>query len=432
MSAGHTVGHALADLHCILWLHLSIARLRALMRAAGQPAFEPAAQQHASAAMPLENGHINNHSMHDAAWQRPIEPAEALKGSAKRKRAPEEGVLEAQAKRSRYIADISLNGQPHDRQQPSPASEQGTKSSPSEESTRSLEWRCQRSCQVSIANVACASACLTVAPDAQAPGPSASAGHHQSGAGGGLAEGTNTGQELPQLTVTLQWSSEDHRAAQMSWQSESGAQHSSGIAAAVPMLSRPRCQVRTEPELPWSACQELAAMAGASRPPNGSSCKPQSARQACHVHSLQQHRAPEPSLVSYPPLHIDVAPGPVLQQFARLALQGPEPSLHAQMPGRRSSSWMRSPSAPHPWQSWVGRWPLLPCWAWSCCQKRWPCRLSAPHTSTCSHARWAGLESEPFKRTTSDLQDQMTPLSTCWRCTCQALAMHMMAHSSHI
>ena len=260
----------MADLQCILRLHLSIARFRALMRAARQPASKPAAHQHASSAMPLENGHSSDHNTHDAAWQQHNEPAEALKGSAKRKRTPEEGVIEAQAKRSRHVADISLNGQPHDRQQQFPASEQGTESNRSEESTGSLEWRCQRSCQVSIASVACASACLQVAPDAQAPSPSASAGHHQSGSGGGLlaGEGTTIGQELPQLTVTLQWSCEDRKAAQTSLQSGSDAQHLRGPTAAVSTLSRPRCRVRTEPELPWSACQELAAMAGAPRSPS--------------------------------------------------------------------------------------------------------------------------------------------------------------------
>lgn len=269
MSAGHTVGHALADLHCILRLHVSIARLQALMQAAGQPASEPAAHQHASSAMLLENGHSNNHNTHVAAWQQPSEPAEALKGSAKRKRAPEEGVIEAQAKRSRHVADISLNGQPHDRQQQPPALEQGIESSPSEESTGSLQWRCQRSCRVSIASVACASACLQVAPDAQAPSPSASTGHHQSDSVGGLraGEGTTTGQELPGLTVTMQWSCEAHGAAHTSLQSGSDAQHLRGPAAAVSILSRPRCRVRTEPELSWSACQELAAMAGAPRSP---------------------------------------------------------------------------------------------------------------------------------------------------------------------
>ena len=262
------------------------------MRAAGQPASEPAAHQHASPATPLENGHSNSHkNTHDAAWQQHSEPAEALKGSVKRKRAPEEGVIEAQPKRSRHVADISLNGQPHDRQHQSPASEQSTESRPSEESASSLEWRCQRSCRVSIASVACASACLQVAPDARAPSPPASAGHHQGGSGGGLlAEGTGTaGQGLPQLMVTLQWSCEDHGAAQTSLQSGSDAQHMHGTAAARSALSWPRCRVRTEPELPWSACQELAAMAGAPRPPHRSSCEPHSARQACHVHSVPQH-----------------------------------------------------------------------------------------------------------------------------------------------
>ena len=264
ISAGHTVGHAFADLHCILQLHLSIARFQAVMRAARQPVSKPAAHQHASSAMPLENGNIHHRNQDNAGWQQPSEPAEAPKGATKRKRAPDEGVIEAQAKRSRHAADMSLNGQPHDRQQQSSASEQGSKSKPLGEGTGRLEWRCQHSCRISIASVACASACLQVAPDAQAIRPFASVGHPQGDLGAGLlAEGTSTQQGLPQLTVALQWSRKDCRAAWMSSQSRPGAQHISGTAAAASASNQPRCQIKTEPELPQTACKELAAMAGA-------------------------------------------------------------------------------------------------------------------------------------------------------------------------
>ena len=255
------------------------------MRAAGQPASESAAHQHASSAIPLENGHINHHNANHAAWQEPSEPAEALKGSAKRKRAPEEDLIEAQAKRSKHIADVSLNGQPHDREQQSSAPKQDTGSSSFLESAGSLEWRCQRSCQVSIAGVACASASLRVTPAAQASDPSASIGPHQSGSGGGpLAEGITTGQGLPQLTVTLQCSCQD-QTAQTAWQSRSGAQHIGGTTAAECAWRRPRCLVRAEPELPQSACWELAAMAGAPYSPHRAPFKLQCAYQACLVYS---------------------------------------------------------------------------------------------------------------------------------------------------
>ena len=429
------MGHALADLHCILRLHLSIARFRALMRAAGQPASEPAAQQHASSAMALENGHSNEHITHDAAWQQPSEPVEARKGSIKRKRAPDEGVIEAQAKRSRHVADISLNGQPHDRQQESPASEQGAESSPSEESAGSLQWRCQRSCQVSIANVACASACLQVAPDAQAPSPSASAGHPQPGSGGALlaGEGTTTGQELPQLTVTLQWSCENRKANAMSWPSKSSAQHLRGPAAAVSMLSQPRCQVRTEPELPQTACQELAAMAGAPSSPRTQPlvsrrvpAKPAMSTQSSSTEPLSPPKIPTLGCALMKRqgqccsrLHAWPCKdwSPLCMRRCRGGGALPGCALHlCHAPGSPGSC--AGPSCPAGYGAPARRGGLAGCQP----PIQVPARLQG---GLIWNVIFTNEHHQPLK-------DQMTPLSTCWRCACQALAVHMMAQSSHI
>ena len=225
--------------------------MRALMRARGQPGPDLVGAQHDSSAAPLANG------VHDSAEPQrgSAAPAELPQGSAKRKRAPAEDPTEgheALTKR-RHVADISLNGQAHDRrQQPDEASEQDNGNASLEHSPSSLTWQCQRSCQVSIAGAAWASASLAVAPSAHPVSASHKPEPDQS-----LPSGVSA---LPQLKVTLQRASEKQGGRQDGVSSPLGSKAEQGALAV--SAWQPRCHVTSEPELPESACQELAAMAG--------------------------------------------------------------------------------------------------------------------------------------------------------------------------
>lgn len=244
LHAGHTAAHALADLHCILRLHISVACIWALMRTTSQTGSETMPHQPNSSAAPLSTG------THDSAGPAPAseEASERALGPVKRKRPSEEnmaGTNEGNAKRSRHGADISINGQSHDRRQPSDDMQRGSRS-PASDTAGGLSWQCQHSSRVSIANTDAACAQLAVAPATAAASPSAG--------------GEEDDSALPVLEVTLQWSLQGQRAIHDELEARIGSAPS--LQASSGSATQRWCCVTTVPGTPASACDELAAMAG--------------------------------------------------------------------------------------------------------------------------------------------------------------------------
>ena len=260
--AGHTVGHALADLHCIMRLHMSVVRMQALMRARAQSASTSAAGQHDSSAAPAARPNESAQLL-----QSTVEPSKASETPAVKLKRPLSGaddMQEVQIKRSKHEADISINGQPHDREQHN-ASDIDTQSAPVEQQANSPLWRCQHSSQVSIASTGCASAHITVAPNTHLLQDAASLEQNHNdptlqAAGKGLAGTEGSASALPQLRVTIQWSCGPPGGSQIAASASNGCASAQRKTAAP--VHQPRCRISSEPSIHESAAQELAAMAG--------------------------------------------------------------------------------------------------------------------------------------------------------------------------
>ncbi len=199
--------------------------------------------------------------------QSTTEPSSASEVPAlklKRPRSGPEDTQEVQVKRSKHDAEISINGQPHDREQ-NIASDKESNHISDEPQSGSLTWQCQHSSQVSIASAGCASARITVGPRTCLHRSAASLEHDQDdpsiqAAGKGPASSEGSASALPQLRVTLQWYCRPPAGSEEAASTLLGAasaQHTRGTP-----LHQPRCRISSEPCIPESAAQELAAMAG--------------------------------------------------------------------------------------------------------------------------------------------------------------------------
>ncbi len=269
LHAGYTAGHALEDLHCIMHLHMSIARIRALMYASAHPSSTPAPCQHDSSAMPANGVHVSAQAQHSTA-----EPSESLEGSVKHKRplSGEAGDMQVlRAKHSRQVADISINGQPHDREHH--AASKGVDGAPSiGDDISSLRWQCQHSSMVSIVTVGCSFAQLHVALKSHVSQAAAPVEPDQIQDNVKPAEGIGVTLEspLPQLKVTLHWSCGNSAGSGPPASVSLGNPSAKRTAAA--LEHRSRCHVIAEPEIHASASEELAAMAGMLLSSNASPC----------------------------------------------------------------------------------------------------------------------------------------------------------------
>lgn len=258
LHAGHTAGHALADVHCVMRLHMTVVRMRALMCASAQSASMSAYGQHDSSAAPTDAAPDSTELLQTTAERSEV--------SMKRKRPlPGPGhVQEEHAKRSKHMSD-SINGQSHDREQ-NVTSDSRTICGTLKHQTGSLQWQCQHSSQVSIASTCCASAQIAVAPCAPLPWASVSLKAETEdinirAAGEGAAPAQASASDLPQLTITMQWSCRKPAMPEQPADALTGSR-SAVLTMAAP-VRQPRCQISSEPCIPESTAQELAAMAGA-------------------------------------------------------------------------------------------------------------------------------------------------------------------------
>ena len=243
--------------------------MRALMCASAHPPSMSAPCQHDSSAMPANGVHVSAQAQHNTA-----EPSETLEGSVKRKR-PLSGdagdMQDLQAKHSRHMADISINGQPHDREHhDAPKSVDGGPSIGDDIS--SLRWRCQHSSLVSIVTVGCSFAQLNVAlktHDSQAAAP-VEPDQLQDNVKPAQGHGIALEAALPQLKVTLHWPCGSSTGSGTPANVSLGNPSAKRTAAALEHWSR--CHVTAEPEIHASASGELAAMAGMLLSSDASPC----------------------------------------------------------------------------------------------------------------------------------------------------------------
>ena len=138
----------------------TLVRVRALMHASAQAASTSSAGQHKSSAAPTAEACDSAELLQKAA-----DFSETSEVLPKRKR-PLSGpgdMQEVQAKRSRLLGHLSINGQPHDREQHD-SFEKATDHPFPEHQTGSQMWQCQHSSQVSIATAGCASVHIVVVP----------------------------------------------------------------------------------------------------------------------------------------------------------------------------------------------------------------------------------------------------------------------------
>ena len=260
--AGHTAGHALADVHCIMRLHMSLVRLRALMHASAQATSTSAASKHDSSAAPTAVASESAQLLQSTTEASSASEAPALK--LKRPWSGADDMQEVQIKRSKHEGDVSINGQPHDREQ-NIASDEETSHGSGEPQSGSLTWQCQHSSQVCIASTGCASAHVTVAPTTHLLRGAASMEQNQSdptiqAAGTGLASIEGSASAPPQLRVTVQWSCKNPARSKNAASTFIGSASAQRTTAAP--IHLPRCHITTAPCIHESAAQELAAMAG--------------------------------------------------------------------------------------------------------------------------------------------------------------------------
>ena len=262
LHAGHTVGHAMADVHCIMRLHMTLVRMRALMRASAQVGSTSGAGQRDSLAAPMAGAHDSAQLLQSTA-----ETSETLEVTVKRKRSPSGAadMQEAQPKRSRHEGHIIMNGRPHDREQHNSSDRDTDHPNIIQHQTASQMWQCQHSSRVSIARAGCASCQLLVAPSTHPLQAAASPDLKQDKSNTTAAEEGATPIEdrapaLPQLRVTMQWSCENPTGPEKAATAYIG--NTSGQHTTAAPVQRPRCHLSTEPRIPESATQELAAMAG--------------------------------------------------------------------------------------------------------------------------------------------------------------------------
>ena len=262
------------DVHCITRLHMFVVRMRELMRASAQSASMSAHGQHDSSAAPIAAAPDSAILLHTTA--------ERFEASIKRKTSLS-GPGDAQeehAKRSKHMIDI-INGQPHDREQHLTCNN-STNYGIFKHQTGSLRWQCQHSSQVSIASAGCASAQIGAAPCTPLPRASASLKAETEdpdiqAAGEGAAPTQTSASALPKLRMTVRWSCGIPAGPDQAAYALTGSR--SGLATMATPMRQPRCQISTEPGIPESAAQELAAMAGTL----GSSCRHCSPRNAAAI-----------------------------------------------------------------------------------------------------------------------------------------------------